>query len=213
MQKLVISFWCLLPLGGLAYHLGPGQERVQLDDAARAAAEARAHVRAAEALTAADVLDTAAADIAAEWALAVAGFERALDLLPAGHDAARRALVLERARARMLCSELPRANAELAALVEELADDPGADAALVRDAQRAWASSEYYMTWLQRLEGAPREEWEPRIEGARQTYKQLAQDADASAEERRTASEDLESAIRLARMDLAELQGLPLPSQ
>jgi hypothetical protein len=205
MQKLALSLWCLLPLGGLAYHLGPGQELVEVDAAAAAAAEGRAHARAAAELT--------GPDAPSEWALAVAAFERALDLLPPGNEAARRALVLERARARMLCSELPRANAELAALVEELAGDPTADAELVRAAQRAWASSEYYMTWLQRLEGVPREDWEPRIEGARQTYKQLALDPAASADERRGASEDLESAIRLARMDLGELQGLPLPSQ
>ncbi len=62
-----------------------------------------------------------------------------------------------------------------------------------------------------RLEGAPREEWEPRIESARQTFKQLAGDASGAA--RQEAQEDLESAIRLARMDLSELQGLPLPSQ
>ena len=39
----------------------------------------------------------------------------------------------------------------------------------------------------------------------------LAQDEDEAAAQE--YQEDLESAIRLARMDLAELQGLPLPSQ
>src|SRR5688572_25972075 len=138
-QKLAISLWCLLPLGGVAYHLGPGQERMALDAAAAAAAEGRAHARAAEAL--------AGPDAAAEWGLAVAEFERALESLPADRVDARRTLVLERAKARMLCSELPRANGELAALVEELADDPEADPALAREARSAWASSEYYMTW------------------------------------------------------------------
>jgi hypothetical protein len=66
-----------------------------------------------------------------------------------------------------------------------------------------------------RLEGAPREEWEPEIEGARQTYKLLAGQAEERGQDELGARlrQDLESAIRLARMDLTELQGLPLPSQ
>jgi len=83
------------------------------------------------------------------------------------------------------------------------------------DAQRTFAGSQYYMTWLKRLEGAPREEWEPQIDSARQIYKLLASAAEAGHDETsiEEAREDLESAIRLARMDLSELQGLPLPSQ
>jgi hypothetical protein len=71
------------------------------------------------------------------------------------------------------------------------------------------------MTWLMRLEGSPRTEWEPEIQAARQNYKLLAEDAlalgDTSATER--GREDLESAIKLERMELKDLQGLPLPSQ
>jgi hypothetical protein len=66
-----------------------------------------------------------------------------------------------------------------------------------------------------RLEGQGREVWEPEAESARQNYKMLAEDAakkgDAPAV--RKHREDLEASIRLARMDLSELQGLPLPSQ
>jgi len=105
------------------------------------------------------------------------------------------------------------ANAELRALVQELEAEPSPDAALLFDARRTWANSEYYMTWLARLEGVPETEWEPRIEAARQVYKLLAGDGAASAETKRGVEEDLESAIRLARMDLGELTGLPLPSQ
>jgi hypothetical protein len=133
--------------------------------------------------------------------------------LPKECHAERRGLTLERAKCRMLCSELPQANAELEALVRELEEDPAADAALLSDARRTWANSEYYMTWLTRLEGASKEEWEPRIEAARQVYKLLAADGEASAETKKGVQEDLEAAIRLARMDLGELQGLPLPSQ
>jgi hypothetical protein len=125
----------------------------------------------------------------------------------------RSALTLERAKCRMLSGELPEANAELRALVQELEGDPQADTALRFDARRTWANSEYYMTWLQRLEGASEEEWLPRIERARQVYKLLAEDDATAAETKLDVQEDLEAAIRLARMDLGELAGLPLPSQ
>ena len=46
----------------------------------------------------------------------------------------------------------------------------------------------------------------------RQTYKLLAQEERDDAK-KLALQEDLESSIRLARMDLSELQGLPLPSQ
>jgi hypothetical protein len=115
----------------------------------------------------------------------------------------------------MMISQLPQANSQLLLLVDELAGDDGADPELLRDARHTLANSQYYMTWLTRLEGAGREEWEPRIEAARQTFKLLAEEAaEAGDEDRlRASQEDLESAIRLARMDLTELQGLPLPSQ
>jgi hypothetical protein len=66
-----------------------------------------------------------------------------------------------------------------------------------------------------RLEGSPREDWEPEIEAARQNFSLLAEQSveqgDSNAAKRH--EEDLESSIRLARMDLPELQGVPLPSQ
>jgi hypothetical protein len=66
-----------------------------------------------------------------------------------------------------------------------------------------------------RLEGAPREEWEPEIEASRQNYKLLAEDKSLSRDGELVslAAENLESAIRLERMSLSDLQGLPLPSQ
>lgn len=205
MRKLYVTLWCLLPLGGLAYHYGPGRARLVLDEVAGIVDEARVHVRLAQ--------GASGADATAEWALASARFEAALGRLPKECTAERRTLTLEHAKARMLCSELPQANGELRALVQELEADPAADAALLFDARRTWANSEYYMTWLARLEGVSEEEWQPRIEAARQVYKLLADDGATTAEAKRGVQEDLESAIRLARMDLGELQGLPLPSQ
>ena len=205
MKRWMLTLWCLLPLGGMAYHYGPGRIGLALDAIAADVADGRAHAQRAATLS-----GSAASD---EWSLAAQRFDAALTALPVERVAERRALQLERAKCRMLCSRLPEANADLRALVKELEDDPAADAALAFDARRTWANSEYYMTWLQRLEGVPRDEWEPRIEAARQVLKHLAGDAALADDTRVAVAEDLEAAVRLERMDLGELQGLPLPSQ
>ena len=71
------------------------------------------------------------------------------------------------------------------------------------------------MTWLLRLEGQPRERWEPEIDAAQQSYRLLAEQAeqDGDLNSLSLCQDDLESSVRLARMDIGELQGLPLPSQ
>ena len=100
-------------------------------------------------------------------------------------------------------------------LVEELSADAGADPALTAAARDALANAMYYNTWLMRLEGMPADVWEHEIDGARQNYKFSAEAAlsRGDADGAKRAEENLESAVRLARMDIAELQGLPLPSQ
>ncbi|MDA1222399.1 MAG: hypothetical protein O3B85_10290, partial [Planctomycetota bacterium] len=100
-------------------------------------------------------------------------------------------------------------------LVDEVLAEPGADGDLLDDARDAFANSQFYMTWLMRLEGQPRTEWEPEIDAARQTWRLIAERAEASGDAERAAraQENLESAIRLARLEVKDLQGLPLPSQ
>jgi hypothetical protein len=197
MRVLLLAGWLLIPLGAAAWHYGPGKHYQQLDAVARVLANA----------------DRLAA--AEQWADAVAQYEEALKLLPAGRTADARRIRLERAKAQMLARQLPEAHAELKALDAEVAGDPAAEPALRDEVRSALASSRYYMTWLMRLEGEPREVWEPEVEAARQAYRLLAEGADASgdAAAARKHREDLESAVRLARLELSELQGLPLPSQ
>ena len=194
MKKLVILIWLLIPVVAGAYHLGPGQRQVTLDDAGAAA-------RYADRLVANE-----------QWALAVAQYDRALELLPEEKIDQSQRLRLAKAKAQMFAAQLPAARKDLADLVADLAEDDNADPKLVDDAQAALANSQYYITWLMRLEGQPRELWEPEIESSRQIYKLLAEEADKN-EQRERYQEDLESSIRLARMDLKDLQGLPLPSQ
>lgn len=211
MRKPLIFVWLLLPIAAGAYHYGPGQERLRADRAA--AAVERAHFASSEARRIALLEGDAAAS--ARWNEAIEAYDEALAALPTHEVAAARALRLERAKARMFVGGLFEARGELETLVEELASEPAPDAELLARARDALANAHYYATWLLRLEGAPREEWEPQIEASRQTYKLLAEEAaakDAEADAR-TARENLESAIKLARMDLSELQGLPLPSQ
>ena len=198
MRNFALAIWLMLPVLAGAYHYGPGQEQLKLDETTCLLEDA----------------DQLAAD--KQWKQAVSIYEQALATLPKGHDGVRQRVRLERAKAMMLCSELPAANSELTLLVDELQQEPVEnDPNLVNEARAALANSQYYRTWLMRLEGLPEAEWEPEIDAARQTYKMLASTSVecGDAKNAKLYQEDLESAIKLARMDLTDLQGLPLPSQ
>lgn len=208
MKRILWAVWLLSPVAVAAYHYGPGQQRLVLDAAADELAAATAHAEAARA--AGD--DDAARS---EWARAIESLEAAQRLLPVERVAEARRLRIELAQAKTHVGRLPEARSELEALVDELENDPGADPGSVADARGALASAQYYMTWLERLEGAPRSQWEASIESSRQHYRWLAERAADAHDEAALAEQlrNLESAVRLARMDLDELQGLPLPSQ
>ena len=104
---------------------------------------------------------------------------------------------------------------ELAALAEELAQDPKAHAGLRDETLATLATSRFYMTYLMKLEGLPDSEWEPEIEAARQERKLLVQRATEAGDTASAAkhADDLESAIRLARMEPEELYGKAIPKQ
>lgn len=213
MRKLLLAGWMLLPIGAFAYHEGPGQDRMALD---RIDARMRAATEAFQ---------------KEQWASAIADYEEILKMLPADRSREARKVRLELNKARMQFSQLPVANADLEALVNELsgvaeqaassgsqgrsAAEAEEDTKLLAEARRALAASNYYVTWLMRLEGKAREDWEPVVESARQTYRLLAEQAEARGDKAAVARNeaDLEAAVRLARMDLKELQGLPLPSE
>jgi hypothetical protein len=213
MRKVLVFAWLLLPVVAGAYHFGPGQDRLRVDRAAEAVARAEKAAATAREIAAKSGDEAAKAS----WGEAVDAYGEAIGLLPTAKTAETRALRLERAKAQMFVSQLPEARRDLDALVDELSNDPAADPVLATDARAALANAQYYTTWLLRLEGASREEWEPEIDAARQNYKLVAEKhAEGNGCDTKIAAasrEDLESAIRLARMDLTELQGLPLPSQ
>ena len=152
MNRSLIALWLTLPVAAYAYHMGPGQEHMRLDEVAALIESADFHVAEAERIAAIDGDEAAVG----EWTDAEADYAEALDLMPAGRVAEIRRLKLERAKAQMFIAKLPIANGTLAGMVTELQDDPTADPELLADVQRTFATSQYYMTWLQRLEGAPR---------------------------------------------------------
>jgi hypothetical protein len=197
MKLLLITLWLTVPFAVAAYHFGPGQERIKSDLAAN-------HLGAAA---------QAAAD--GDHKAAIAAYDSALTSLPADAVDEARRIRLARAKERLPNGQLPEAHDELEALFTELAADAGADADLKRQTQAALGSAKYYLAWLMRLEGGSEEEWRPEIEAARQHFRHLAEEAQSAGQSTliTTHRESLESAIRLGRMDLTELQGLPLPKQ
>ena len=197
MRKLALLIWLMLPIVALAYHQGPGQRRMTLDRVSHLLHEAESHAASQQ------------------WDQAEKFYEQALSQLPADRVQVARRIRLERAKAQMFVRKLPVAHQELKALVDEMKEDQATDSQLFDDARGALANSQYYMTWLMRLEGQTREDWEPEIESARQLYRLLAENSAAENDVKAAQRyrEDLEATIRLARMDLSDLQGLPLPSQ
>ena len=196
MRGILLSAWLLIPALLGAYHYGPGQARMKLDATQ-------------------DSLPARQCVAQEDYSAAVEHFDDALSQLPDGHLAEERRIRIERAKAQMLSRQLPAAYDELVALVPQLQEDDKTDAKLVADGEAALASAKYYLTWLMRLEGKPCAEWEPEIDGSRQLYRMLAEKVrDKKSETQlREREEDLEAAVRLARLDLSELQALPLPSQ
>jgi hypothetical protein len=194
---LILVAWLLLPMGFGIWHYGPGQERVQLDAVAKLLSQA----------------DEAARE--EKWAEAVELYDQALKGLPGDRVTAARRIRLERAKAQMQAQQLPSAHQDLKLLCEEMQDDEKPDTKLLAEVRSALGQAQYYMTWLMRLEGQPRDVWEPEVEAARQNYRLLAEQSERSANEAEAKKhkEDLEATVRLARMDLSELQGLPLPCQ
>ena len=180
MRNLLLVTWLALPIGAWAYHEGPGQDRMALDEAAKVVAEAH----------------QAAAD--KDWADAVRGYEDALAKLPKDQESTAQRLRLELNKARMQA--------------KGLSTDQKADQQLLAESRQALARAQFFTTWLMRLEGVSREEWEPEIEAARQNWRLLAEQA-TTPEQKEQSGKDLEAAIRLARIEIEDLQGLPLPSE
>jgi hypothetical protein len=192
-----LLLWLAVPVAAGFYHLGPGQEDLKND-------VANIHL-------------TKAANFAeqGQWGVAQTNYAKALEALPADQHQERLRIRLELAKAQLNDAKLAPAYNELSLLVEELEGAEQPNRQLINETKASLAHAEYYLTWLLRLEGEPKEIWELEIESARQTFRMLAEEAEAAGDSvaAKRYSKDLESAIRLARMDLSELEALALPSQ
>lgn len=191
MRKLFILIWLILPLIFATYHFTKGEKQVTKDEAQSLIDQGYDHYEKEN------------------YGEAIELFGKALSKLTEKQLPTQRRVRLERAKARMQHSELPKAREELQALIKDLEGDQKADQQLLRDARSAFAYSRYYMTYLMKLEALPREVWEPEIEAARQEYKLLAQQSEG--EESKGYTQDLEASIRLARADIDDLTGRAIP--
>lgn len=197
MRTWLIGIWLLVPPAFAVWHFGPGQERLRADDAAGSIRAARQ------------------AASAGDWESAVAAYDAALNQLPEGRADEARRVRLARAVAKLRGKTLAKGREELVDLVAELEREPGRDPEALNSARSALAYSRFHTCWLMRLEGRSRLEWEPEVEAARQGFRASVEQALALGDTATAGrlQEDLESAVRLARMDLADLQAKNLPEE
>lgn len=197
MRKTLLIIWLIIPLAGFLYHFSAGEAHARMD-------QVGAHLQSGRNLAR-----------QAQWTRASKQLQTALELLPDDADELRRTLRLELAQAQIQGAGLPEAGEDLKKLLGEItaSDAQPADPRFTAQVREALASSQYYLTWLMRLEGLPETDWKPEIESARQNYRLLAEQAEAgnSSGEVTRQLENLEAAIRLEQMALSDLQGLPIP--
>ncbi len=193
MKKILLVIWFFAGIAIVLWHFGPGQAGWQRSTAAGGIKQALEYQKNGQP------------------ELAVRAYEKALAILPPEDTASRAKARIGLARARIDSRGLPEARADMESLVSEL--PPSSDPELLAAARTTLAETQYYNTWLLRLEGAPREEWEPEIESARQLFRNNVESAPPGDTARDQTIRNLESTIRLARLELTELQAMPLPSQ
>ena len=195
MRKLFIFIWLLIPLGATAYHFGPGQQNLKFDQATQHIDLAEKHLTNKE------------------FAEAVVEFDEAISSLPNEDVSTITKLRIEKAKAQMQCSQLPEAYKNLESMLSEINADTNPK--LIAEIKSTLANAQYYITWLMRLEGHSREIWEPVIESSRQNYYAASEFVKGEGNQKLNNEllQNLETSIKLARMDLDELQGLPLPNQ
>ena len=190
-QKMLWTVWALIPVVLALWWFGPGQEL-----------QARSRVASTVelAMTAADQEN---------WEEAAELFGQAIGEAPANSPESNRWLRLRASHAEFMSGNTWNGIAGMEEVLDEVKD---VDPDLARDARARIAAAQYFATWKLRLEGAESAVWKPEAEKARQHFRLLAEDAEArGASESQDLKKNVESVIWLERMDLAELQALPLP--
>src|SRR5688500_17743859 len=196
MRKLLAVLWLLVPVALIAYHYGPGQLKLQRDRAARQLSLARQ------------------AEAREDFKAAFDAYGRALHELPDVDKDARLLTRLSQAKTRMYFGELPEAMEDVENLLADATTDTSNRA--IHDQIRSTAGSmHYYVAWNMRLEGAETAEWTEQTEAARQHFRMLSEGSIERGDAKAAVGheQNLEATIRLARMDLSELKGLPIPKE
>ncbi|MFW5870344.1 MAG: hypothetical protein ACOCVL_01625 [Candidatus Sumerlaeota bacterium] len=195
-RTLFLMIWLVMPVAIAVFHYGPGNDLMARDQAAD-------HLEAAEKLNAAE-----------NFAAAEREYSAAMATLPPEEDMKRSQLELAKAYSRMRKGELVEAMTEMESLLSKVAPEPEYDE-IERETRSTLARAQYYAGWIMRLEGADTADWKEQTEAARQNFRLLAETELQSGEKARAEAyqENLEAAIRLERMDLKVLQGLPLPQE
>ncbi len=207
-NRFLWAIWAIVPVAALAIHLGPGQRLLAAD-------------RAADHLALA-----LAAEQAEDYAAAAEHYAAARAQLPDEQTAQRARLALREAKATVFAGNLIEGAAKLESLITELSAQPNGppvpgalnpsdSRALLTETRDALGTAAYFTAWTMRLEGAAADEWKPETEKARQQFRLLAETALASGDKELAdaATKNDEQVIRLERMDLSELVGLPLPKK
>lgn len=190
-RKMFAGAWLLAPVAMIGVHFGPGQSAVAQDRVSTA------------------VRFATAAEAKSDWAAAVDAWKAAIGAVPEKDADQRVKLTLKYQQARVMHGELPQALEDTAALLTQ-AQSAKVSEPVERAVRAELAAMHYWAAWLMRLEGASAEEWEPVCNQARQHFRFLAETETPGEDAQK---KNLESTIRLARMDLSELQGLPLPKE
>ena len=193
LRKIIILAWCAMPLIAIAWHYGPGQPALARDVAATHLTSARA------------------AELQADYVTAGQALVSALAALPPD-DPERPRLELEQAVVNAASGDLLLGMEQMSDLLKRLSEKGEGDGTLARATRNELGQAHYHAAWLMRLEGAGTEEWTEEVDAARQHFRLLSETA-SDASEAETCAKNLESAIRLQRLDLTELKGLPLPKK
>ena len=190
-EKLLWTIWAVIPVLLAIWWFGPGQEL-----------QARSRV--------ASTVELAMAAVEEEkWEEAAQLFGQAIGEAPANSPESNRWLRLRASHSEFMSGNTWNGIAGMEEILDEAKD---VDPELARAARARFAAAQYFATWKLRLEGADSAVWKPEAEKARQHFRLLAEDAEArGASEAEDLKKNVESVIWLERMDLAELQALPLP--
>jgi hypothetical protein len=206
MYRVLLVFWLSLPVVVIAWHLGPGRYQLAAD-------QAGTHIRAAE-----------AAKAKAKWLDMADAYARAAAALSPQSITERRRLLLAAAVGRITGGQRAEGQQELQQLLDDMQADQNADDQLLAAVRHEMATADYQTAWIMRLNGAPDDEWKPRVVQAQRQFRQLAEAAQRRAldiQDPRNFSarpnadvykKNLEAAIYLEQMDLSRLKAIPLPA-